>query len=855
MKVSFNKFTGPIVFLVSLMFIFCSTLSAATSVIENEIYRFSNLSLTFSGVQVYNTSTSEWLGLSVTTKTVNLENVYVNQSVDFLNAASLPAGNYSQVSYTISSATGTLRNSNQQTVIGVSTTVYVITCEFTLENINLTVLNTVIDLSDCITRSATGYDFELSVKQIIIDKIDIVTCDWQDFTSQRSTGTWVGETLWIDSSTPDCRVNITDDLSDMDATTAGYIYSTNAGTNWSGALDKFEYTDDTAAQQNWVKEPGSAAGDVTISTTNYKEGTKALNLPCEFTPVENTTAAWTSTFVSTLNLTTCDKFSYWLNIPDKSLVDSMVLYFQSGDGWYYDELDVDTNAGISSGWNRVVLSKIEFSTASYGDAPAGWQQINGVRYRVYGATTSYVTLTIDDLYGYSSVSYTGDSNNLTLTAVSVPFNQESGTANKIKFLISDTDSRVFTSLEYTVKITTSVPTNWTYFELSTSTGGWVDGETTEINTTTPSCRIQVQDIRSGIDTTTAGYAYSTDGGTIWHGLINDFEYESNVAAQNEWVESGDGGNVVISSDNVKENTRSLVFPCNFTGGEPYASWIDTFTAMDLSEFENIGFWLYVTNKVNVSSMTISLLSGATGLYMYNYIIQENTATFNGWNYIVLKTTDFIVSGTPAGWDFIDGAVFTFYQSTTVVDTTILADGFRAYRSAECTGTAGSTGIETVTAVSVPFMQYSFDQNKIRFLVRNTNNQLGFSDAYTVKTSTGSGIYAAQRLVRNNTGPNPEFKLGEVYSFPNPAKYGKNPVLHIEVGIADKVDIGIYTIAGELIYTTNIDGNSASVVNNKYCYEQEWDSGGYASGVYIYLIKAHKSGYADIKAVKKLAVIK
>ena len=39
-----------------------------------------------------------------------------------------------------------------------------------------------------------------------------------------------------------------------------------------------------------------------------------------------------------------------------------------------------------------------------------------------------------------------------------------------------------------------------------------------------------------------------------------------------------------------------------------------------------------------------------------------------------------------------------------------------------------------------------------------------------------------------SGANTEFRLGEVYCYPNPAKR-TNPTFHIETGMADKVEIG------------------------------------------------------------------
>jgi cytoskeletal protein CcmA (bactofilin family) len=103
-------------------------------------------------------------------------------------------------------------------------------------------------------------------------------------------------------------------------------------------------------------------------------------------------------------------------------------------------------------------------------------------------------------------------------------------------------------------------------------------------------------------------------------------------------------------------------------------------------------------------------------------------------------------------------------------------------------------------------------------------------------------------------PDPTFKLRDVYSYPNPAKQ-TNPKIHIECGIADKVEIKIYNIVGELIHTKVLVGLPNVIHNNKYAYEYEWDVKDVSSGVYIYYVYAEKSGEEPIKVLKKLAIIR
>ncbi len=236
----------------------------------------------------------------------------------------------------------------------------------------------------------------------------------------------------------------------------------------------------------------------------------------------------------------------------------------------------------------------------------------------------------------------------------------------------------------------------------------------------------------------------------------------------------------------------------------------------------------------------------------NANIDGNNDVFQGWNYIVFSTTAFQTNGSP-NWNTIDGVKFKFTEAVSQ-DTTLIVDGLRAFKTATSTGVDGSMGIETITATAIPFNQYSLTDNKLKFLIKNKKNRAGISEAYIVKTSSETQLFAAIKLL-SSEGLDPAFKLGEIYSFPNPAKGGVNPIIHVETGIADKVEIILYDISGELVDLYNVDGARYKVLNNKYCYEEELDMEDKASGVYIYVVKTSKEGYSPLKVVKKLALIK
>ncbi|MCK5583286.1 MAG: T9SS type A sorting domain-containing protein, partial [Elusimicrobiales bacterium] len=106
------------------------------------------------------------------------------------------------------------------------------------------------------------------------------------------------------------------------------------------------------------------------------------------------------------------------------------------------------------------------------------------------------------------------------------------------------------------------------------------------------------------------------------------------------------------------------------------------------------------------------------------------------------------------------------------------------------------------------------------------------------------------------GPNPAFKLSEVYVFPNPALRNQSPIFHIEVGIADSVKITIYTVSGRKAHERTITGMPVALDDGNglnYAYEYAWNDS-IPSGVYYYYIEARKSG-SKLKKTGKFAVVR
>ncbi|MCG2726402.1 MAG: T9SS type A sorting domain-containing protein [Elusimicrobia bacterium] len=101
-----------------------------------------------------------------------------------------------------------------------------------------------------------------------------------------------------------------------------------------------------------------------------------------------------------------------------------------------------------------------------------------------------------------------------------------------------------------------------------------------------------------------------------------------------------------------------------------------------------------------------------------------------------------------------------------------------------------------------------------------------------------------------------FKLGEVYCYPNPAKKVA-PTFHVETGIADKVEIKIYDISGDLAHEAVLSGSPQIIDDGQgpqYAYEYAWNAGNAGSGVYIYSITSEKAG-KKLRKSGRCAVIK
>jgi len=110
--------------------------------------------------------------------------------------------------------------------------------------------------------------------------------------------------------------------------------------------------------------------------------------------------------------------------------------------------------------------------------------------------------------------------------------------------------------------------------------------------------------------------------------------------------------------------------------------------------------------------------------------------------------------------------------------------------------------------------------------------------------------------RPSGGPDPAFKLGEAYCFPNPAASGAVPTFHVEAGLADSVRVELYDAAGERVAELSASGPPGVVEDGqgpRYAYELRWE-GPIASGVYAFVARAEKDG-VTLTASGRCAVVR
>ena len=156
------------------------------------------------------------------------------------------------------------------------------------------------------------------------------------------------------------------------------------------------------------------------------------------------------------------------------------------------------------------------------------------------------------------------------------------------------------------------------------------------------------------------------------------------------------------------------------------------------------------------------------------------------------------------------------------------------------------GKREIMELAKPFFKFSKDRTSVKL---SSNTAVAQEFSTPASTTTNNNILRV-------ASAEPVFQLGEVYCYPNPAKK-TNPTFHMETGLADKVELKIYDVAGDLVHETVLAGMPQVIDDGQgpqYAYEYLWDAKDAGSGVYIFSMTA-KKGDKTLKKTGRCAVIK
>ena len=102
-------------------------------------------------------------------------------------------------------------------------------------------------------------------------------------------------------------------------------------------------------------------------------------------------------------------------------------------------------------------------------------------------------------------------------------------------------------------------------------------------------------------------------------------------------------------------------------------------------------------------------------------------------------------------------------------------------------------------------------------------------------------------------PYPVFKFGKVYAVPNPAVGVKHPVIHIEAGLADKIEVKIYAPDGSLREEAVIT-DSPKIIKGVYAFEYRFVSNDTPYGTSTFMVRAFKTGFAPLETSGKMIFV-
>jgi len=144
-----------------------------------------------------------------------------------------------------------------------------------------------------------------------------------------------------------------------------------------------------------------------------------------------------------------------------------------------------------------------------------------------------------------------------------------------------------------------------------------------------------------------------------------FDFATTEAARAAWKPNSGSSPVELYDGIPTMEKNGVRFPCNFSNVSSRCSWDMTISENFTSE-TLVRLRIHIDNPLPISSLTLYFRSGA-GWYSSTFGNLQK-----GWQVLQCARSNFIFSGTPTGWHFIDGIRFSPWKGQGS-DTEIIAN--------------------------------------------------------------------------------------------------------------------------------------------------------------------------------------
>ena len=816
-----RKLVNSLIILLFCSLVIIPKLTASTSLVKVICDSFSGINVTFSGISVYNSDNDEWVTVSDTAKTADLEFAAVTGLSLIINGRNIPTGNYSKVRYVISDVSGSL-NGTEQIVFEITNGTIEKDFSFTIGTNEQVLLNAKFDLYESIKPNASGYEFNPVIYSIGCEKQDINFYWAMQNTNDIAPNIGTGN---ITKVNPDNGPIV----STIGVSGLGNAIQFQTGWNTNRAyysVDPSNINPDKGIIDFWYRPDYSTSTGVGMY---FFYSTGSANSSFYFIKSGNSGDPL-QFFVDSAN-------SVYTQIPGYT-------WLAQKDRWYYFKLIWDKQNQKAEIWIDGVKRSGSVNNASNWQAVtfSGFSIGNKMPESSYGMVkgaldefTSYCPLAPDAVNNLQAT--TGaNSGQVDLAWTSTGSNGNSGTLTTGKYYVrystynSDLQDTVYWQVSKaqiiistanvnpgeTQKVTLSkLPRGVTYYFTL-----WTEDEEQNI---------------SNISNITESPAQNLNEQYLYWDMENMKDEAPNIGAGCITYINPDNGPIVNVTGAPNTTGKGIYIPSEWNTKKAYFGVDPTNINPEKGSIE---FWYKPNYTGSPSSWKYLFFGSCTANTSFYGYVSGNPSYPMGF---MLDSANGVKVET-SGWQAVAD---TWYQVKYVWDRNI--------QKAEI----WINGEKKSGTVSYPgnWQQETFYKFAIGNKIPESSygSTGGTLDEFYIYRSTDEqrGIMK----VRKSFAPDSTFRLGDVYAYPNPAKNGANSIIHIECGIADKVEINVYNIAGEKIAQQQLDASSPQIINNTYCYEYTLEANTVASGVYIYYILAEKSGEVPIKVIKKLALIR